>query len=75
MKNGSQPPQGNQGQQSYTRGKVNHATAETAQDNLTVVLGMFLVNSVLLQFYLILEHRILLLPPSLWLSIIFLSAS
>jgi hypothetical protein len=35
-----------QGQQSQARGRVNHVSAETAQENPQVVLGMFLVNSI-----------------------------
>jgi hypothetical protein len=45
-RNGNQTPQNNKGQQSYSRGKVNHVDAEAAQENPKVVLGMFLVNSV-----------------------------
>jgi hypothetical protein len=45
-RNGNQTPQTNKGQQSYSRGKVNHVDAEAAQENPKVVLGMFLVNSV-----------------------------
>jgi hypothetical protein len=45
-RNGNQTPQTNKGQQSYSRGKVNHVGAEAAQENPKVVLGMFLVNSV-----------------------------
>jgi hypothetical protein len=41
-----QTPQSNKGQQSYSRGKVNHVDAEAAQENPQVVLGMFLVNSI-----------------------------
>ena len=44
-RNGNQTPQGNQGQQSFARGKVNHVEAETAREAPDVVLGMFLVNS------------------------------
>jgi hypothetical protein len=44
MRNGNQTPQSNKGQQSYSRGKVNHMSVETAQQNPQVVLGMFLVN-------------------------------
>jgi hypothetical protein len=40
MRNGNQTPQ------SYSRGKVNHVSVETAQENPQVVLGMFLVNSI-----------------------------
>jgi hypothetical protein len=46
MRNGNQTPQCNKGQQSYPRGKVNHMSVETAQENPQVVLGMFLVNSI-----------------------------
>ena len=46
MGSGSQTPQGNKGQQSYARGKVNHVSAETAHENPQVVLGMFLIDSV-----------------------------
>jgi hypothetical protein len=45
-RNGNQTPQTNKGQQSYSRGKVNHVDAEAAQENPKVVLGMFLVNSI-----------------------------
>jgi hypothetical protein len=38
---------GNRGRQNYTRGRVNHVTAEQAQDAPGVVLGTFSVNSVL----------------------------
>jgi hypothetical protein len=34
------------GQQSQGRGRVNHVSAETAQENPQVVLGMFFVNSI-----------------------------
>jgi hypothetical protein len=34
-----------QGQQNFTYGKVNHVTAEEAQQSQDVVLGMFLTNS------------------------------
>lgn len=45
-RNGNQAPvQGNRAQHNYVRGKVNHVTAEEAQDAQNVVLGMFLVNS------------------------------
>jgi hypothetical protein len=37
---------GNRGRLNYTRGKVNHVTAEQAQDAPGVVLGTFSVNSV-----------------------------
>jgi hypothetical protein len=46
MRNGNQTPQSNKGQQSQGRGRVNHVSAETAQENPQVVLGMFLVNSI-----------------------------
>jgi hypothetical protein len=46
MRNGNQTPKSNKGQQSYSRGKVNHVSVETAQENPQVVLGMFLVNSI-----------------------------
>ena len=42
---GNSTPQGNRGQQNYVRGRVNHVTAEQAQDASGVVLGTFLVNS------------------------------
>jgi hypothetical protein len=45
-RNGNQTPQTNKGQQSYSRGKVNHFDVEAAQENPKVVLGMFLVNSI-----------------------------
>ncbi|XP_022680972.1 glutenin, high molecular weight subunit PW212-like [Setaria italica] len=37
-RNGNQTPQGNQGQQSFVRGKVNHMEAETAKEAPDVVL-------------------------------------
>jgi hypothetical protein len=45
-RNGNQTPQTSKGQQSYSRGKVNHVDAEAAQENPKVVLGVFLVNFV-----------------------------
>jgi hypothetical protein len=45
MRNESQIPKGNKGKQSYARGRVNHVSAETAQENPRVVFGMCLVNS------------------------------
>jgi hypothetical protein len=47
MSNGNQTPQSNKGPQSYSHGQVNHVSVETAQENPQVVLGMFLVNSIL----------------------------
>jgi hypothetical protein len=47
MRNESQIPKGNKGKQSYARGRVNHVSAETAQENPWVVFGMCLVNSAL----------------------------
>jgi hypothetical protein len=42
-----QTPQiGNRGQQNYMHGRVNHVTAEEAQETKDVVLGMFLINTV-----------------------------
>jgi hypothetical protein len=46
MRSGNQTPQSNMGQQSQGRGRVNHVSAETAQENPQVVLGMFFVNSI-----------------------------
>jgi hypothetical protein len=46
MRSGNQTPQWNKGQQSQGRGRVNHVTTETAQENPQVVLGMFFVNSI-----------------------------
>jgi hypothetical protein len=46
LRNGNQTPQSNNGQQSHGRGRVNHVSAETAQKNPHVVLGMFFVNSI-----------------------------
>jgi hypothetical protein len=63
-RNGNQTPQTNKGPQSYSRGKVNHVDVEAAQDNPKVVLGMFLVNSVLASVFFIQEHPILSLPLS-----------
>jgi hypothetical protein len=45
MRNESQIPKGNKGKQSYARGRVNHVSAETAQENPRVVFGMCLINS------------------------------
>jgi hypothetical protein len=47
MRSGKQTPQSNKGQQSQGRGRVNHVSAETTQENPQVVLGMFFVNSIL----------------------------
>jgi hypothetical protein len=44
-RNNNQMPQNNKGQQNYVCGRVNHVAAETAQEALDVVFGMFLVNS------------------------------
>jgi hypothetical protein len=46
LRNGNQTPQSNKGQQSQGRGRVNHVSAETAQENPQVVLGMFFINSI-----------------------------
>jgi hypothetical protein len=46
MHHGSANSQINKGQRNYARGKVNHVTAEQAQDAPGVVLGTFSVNSV-----------------------------
>jgi hypothetical protein len=46
MRSGNQTPQSNKGQQSQGRGRVNHVSAETAQENPHVMLGMFFVNSI-----------------------------
>jgi hypothetical protein len=43
---GSSTYRGNISQRNYTRGRVNHVTAEQAQDATDVVLGTFSVNSV-----------------------------
>jgi hypothetical protein len=45
MRNESQIPKDNKGEQSYARGRVNHVSAETTQENPRVVFGMCLVNS------------------------------
>ena len=44
-RNNNQTPQGNEGQQNYMHGRVNHVTTETAQEAPDVVIGMFFVNS------------------------------
>ena len=44
-RNGNQNQQANRGQQNYARGRVNHVTAESAQEAQDVVIGMNLVNS------------------------------
>jgi hypothetical protein len=46
MRSGNQTPQSNKGHQSQGRGRVNHVSTETAQENPQVVLGMFFVNSI-----------------------------
>jgi hypothetical protein len=46
LRNGNQTPQSNKGQHYQGRGRVNHVSAETAQENPQVVLGMFFVNSI-----------------------------
>jgi hypothetical protein len=46
IRSGNQTPQSNKGQQSQGRGRVNHVSAETAQENPQVVLDMFFVNSI-----------------------------
>jgi hypothetical protein len=46
MRSGNQTPQSNKGQQSQGRGRVNHVSAETAQENPQVVLDMFFINSI-----------------------------
>jgi hypothetical protein len=43
---GNSSYRGNKGEQNYARGRVNHVTAEQAQDSLGVVLGTFYVNFV-----------------------------
>jgi hypothetical protein len=43
---GNSTYRGNRGQWNYTRGRLNHVTAEQAQDAPGVVLGTFSVNSV-----------------------------
>lgn len=47
QRNGQQSAQAqrNRGQQNVVRGRVNHMTAETAQEANDVVLGMFFINS------------------------------
>jgi hypothetical protein len=45
IRNEIQIPKGNKGKQSYARGRVNHVSAETPQENPRVVFGMCLVNS------------------------------
>jgi hypothetical protein len=40
------PQKDNRGQQNYMHGRVNHVTAEEAQEDKDVVLGTFLINSV-----------------------------
>jgi hypothetical protein len=47
MRNESQISKGSKGKQNYARGRVNHVSAETAQENPRVVFGMCLVNSAL----------------------------
>jgi hypothetical protein len=46
MRSGNQTPQSNKWQQSQGRGRVNHVSTETAQENPQVVLGMLFVNSI-----------------------------
>jgi hypothetical protein len=47
MRNESQILKGSKEKQSYARGRVNHVSAETAQENPRVVFDMCLVNSAL----------------------------
>jgi hypothetical protein len=42
---GANQQQRSQGQHNFTYGKINHVTAEEAQQSQDVVLGMFLANS------------------------------
>jgi hypothetical protein len=44
MRNESQISKGSKGKRNFARGRVNHVSAETAQDNPRVVFGMCLVN-------------------------------
>jgi hypothetical protein len=47
IRNESQISKGSKGKQNYARSRVNHVSAETAQENPRVVFGMCLVNSAL----------------------------
>jgi hypothetical protein len=47
MRNESQISKGSKGKHNYARKRVNHMSAETAQENPRVVFGMYLVNSAL----------------------------
>jgi hypothetical protein len=47
MRNESRISKGSKGKQGYARGRVNHVSVETAQENPRVVFGMCLVNSAL----------------------------
>jgi hypothetical protein len=70
MRNGNQTPQSNKGQQSQARGRVNHVSAETAQEDPQVVLGMLSTPSPH-PSYLILEHLILSYLLNLWPNIVY----
>jgi hypothetical protein len=61
QRNTQTPQKGNIGQQNYMHGRVNHVTAEEAQEAKDVVLGTFLINSVPATVYLIPGHYIHLL--------------
>jgi hypothetical protein len=52
MKSMNQTPQSNKGQQSQGRGRVNHVSTETAQENPQVVLG-YLILELLIRLYLL----------------------
>ena len=58
--------------QSFGRGRVSHVTAQDAEETPEVVLGKFIANSPLQQYYLIRELRIRLYLQSLLLSIKYL---
>jgi hypothetical protein len=72
MRHGSANSQINKGQRNYVRGKVNHVTAEQAQDVLVLCWVRFLSTLCLQRFYLILEHHIHSLLNNLWQIIIYL---
>jgi hypothetical protein len=65
QRNMQTPQKSNTGQQNYMHGRVNHVTAEQAQEAKDVVLGMFRINSVLATILFIPEHRIHLLVNDL----------
>jgi hypothetical protein len=72
---GASQQQCSQGQHNFTYGRVNHVTAEEAQQSQDRVLGIFLANSHPATIYLIPEHHIPSYHQNLLQSIIYQSPS